>query len=352
MISIEEILNLIRPNIINLKPYSSARDEYKGSEGIFLDANENAFGSPINYNINRYPDPLHSRVRQKLAKIKKVHPEQIFLGNGSDESIDIILRIFCKPGRDEIIILPPTYGMYEVAANVNDIRVKKVFLDDDFQPVTKDILENISSNTRVVFFCSPNNPTGNLINTEIIEEVLNNFHGIVIVDEAYIDYANTPSWIYKLNQFPNLIVLQTFSKAWGMAGLRAGMAFAHPDIIAVMNRVKLPYNINIITQNLILEALENQNFLKNTISETLKERMKLVEELKRLKIVLRIYPSDANFILVKVHDADKVYNYLVEKKVIVRNRSKLEKCEGCLRITIGKPNENAALISVLSNINF
>ncbi len=348
--TIEKVLQLARPNIRQLVPYSSARDEYQGKEGIFLDANENAFGSPIQPNYHRYPDPLQKEVKRKIAAFKKISIEQIFLGNGSDESIDVLLRTFCTPGKDEIIILPPTYGMYEVAARIHDVEIKKVLLDDNYQPIVKNILQQITSQTRIIFFCSPNNPTGSIIYPSAIEEVLNQFEGIVVVDEAYIDYAKTPSWIQQLQNYPNLVVLQTFSKAWGLAGIRAGMTFAHPEIIAVMNKVKMPYNMSTVTQQLLLEALKNQSFISNIIVQTRDEKEKLIEKLQKLSIVKKIYPSDANFILVKMENANEIYKRLTEKKVIVRNRSKVEKCEGCLRITIGTPDENAALMIALSEI--
>lgn len=350
MMSIEEVLQLVRPNIRDLLPYSSARDEYKGNEGIFLDANENAFGSPVKPLVNRYPDPLQHEVKKQLAAIKNVSTNQIFLGNGSDESIDVLLRTFCTPGRDEIIILPPTYGMYEVAASIHDMKIKKVLLDDNFQPIVKNILQQITFQTRMIFFCSPNNPTGNLMHPIAIEEVLKKFHGIVVVDEAYIDYAQKPSWLQQLNNYPNLVVLQTLSKAWGLAGIRAGMAFAHPKIIAIMNKVKMPYNISSITQQLILKALNNQVFIHQTINQTQNEKEKVIIEMQKFRAVKKIYPSDANFILVKMENADKVYKKLTEKKIIVRNRSKVEKCEGCLRITIGTPDENSAFLVALSEI--
>lgn len=350
MMSIEEVLDLVRPNIRDLLPYSSARDEYKGNEGVFLDANENGFGSPVKPLVNRYPDPLQHEVKKQLAVIKNVSTNQIFLGNGSDESIDILLRTFCTPRRDEVIILPPTYGMYEVAAHIHDVEIKKVLLDDNFQPIVENILQQITLQTRIIFFCSPNNPTGNLMYPSAIEEVLKQFRGIVVVDEAYIDYAQKPSWLQQLNNYPNLVVLQTLSKAWGLAGIRVGMTFAHPRIIAVMNKVKMPYNISSVTQELVLKSLKNKQFIQNTIEQTRNEKDKLIEKLQKLSAVKKIYPSDANFILVKMENADEIYKKLTEKKIIVRNRSKVEKCEECLRITIGTPDENLALLEALSEI--
>lgn len=350
MMKIEEVLTLVRPNIKQLTPYSSARDEYKGEEGIFLDANENAYGSPIEPWVNRYPDPLQVQVKEKLASIKKISPANIFLGNGSDESIDVLLRSFCTPGKDEIIILPPTYGMYEVAAKIHDLQVKKVLLDDAFQPDVTEILKQITSQTRMIFFCSPNNPTGNLMDAERIKIVLEQFQGIVVIDEAYVDYANASSWIHELKNYPHLVVLQTFSKAWGLAGIRAGMAFTDPQIIAVMNKVKMPYNVSSITQKHLLEAMDNQAFVEFTIEQTLQEKKHLIQGLQQLKSVKTIYPSDANFLLVQIEQANEVYQQLIEMKIIVRNRSRVEKCNDCLRITIGTSEENKALLEALSLI--
>ncbi|MCX7743611.1 MAG: histidinol-phosphate transaminase [Flavobacteriales bacterium] len=347
---IEDVLELVRPNIKQLTPYSSARDEYKGEVGIFLDANENSFGSPIDPCVNRYPDPLQTQVKKKLASIKNIYPDQIFLGNGSDESIDVLLRTFCKPGQDEVIILPPTYGMYEVAAKIHELQVKKILLDDTFQPDVTEILNQFNSNTRMIFFCSPNNPTGNLMDYDRIKIVLEKFKGIVVVDEAYIDYAKSSSWIQELKNYPHLVVLQTFSKAWGLAGIRAGMAFAHPQIITILNKVKMPYNVSSITQKYLLEAMNNQAFVEFAIQQTIQEKTHLIQRLQQFKSVKTIYPSDANFLLVKMNQADEVYQQLIEKKIIIRNRSRVEKCNNCLRITIGKPHENKALLEALSQI--
>ncbi len=347
---IEEVLALVRPNINQLTPYSSARDEYKGETGIFLDANENAYGSPIEPWMNRYPDPLQVQVKEKLSSIKKISSEHIFLSNGSDESIDVLLRTFCNPGKDEVIILPPTYGMYEVAGRIHDLQVKKVLLDDAFQPDVTEILNQITSKTRMIFFCSPNNPTGNLMDAKRIKKILEEFNGIVVIDEAYVDYANTFSWIQELKKYPHLVVLQTFSKAWGLAGIRAGMTFAHPQIIAVMNKVKMPYNVNSITQERLLQAMDNQAFVESAIQQTIREKKIMIQELKQLKSVKTIYPSDANFLLVQIDQANVVYQQLIEKKIIVRNRSRVEKCNDCLRITIGTPKENKTLLETLSKI--
>lgn len=341
------INTIIRPNIKNLKPYSSARDEFKGEASVYLDANENAFGSPLATNYNRYPDPLQFALKTKLSHIKGVPPRNIFLGNGSDEAIDILFRSFCNPGIDNVIIVPPTYGMYEVSANINDVQLKKVNLTHDYQLNLDGIAEAIDAHTKLIFICSPNNPTGNSINREDIETLLANFNGLVVVDEAYINYSRQKSFIQELTEYANLVVLQTLSKAWGLAGLRIGMAFASEEIIEVFNRVKPPYNINQASQQLALDALQNVSQINNWIKEILSERDKLVLALKSMAFVLDIYPSDANFILVKTTDANAIYNFLVAKGIIVRNRNKIELCEGCIRITVGTPQENESLLNTL-----
>lgn len=339
--------NLLRENIKNLQPYSSARDEFQGEASVYLDANENAYGSPLEENFNRYPDPLQYKVKQKITLIKGVPPRNIFLGNGSDEAIDILFRSFCRPGIDNVILVPPTYGMYQVSANVNDITVQNIPLTAEYQLNLEGIAEAINSNTKLIFICSPNNPTGNSINREDIETLLANFNGIVVVDEAYINYSRQKSFIQELTEYGNLVVLQTLSKAWGLAGLRVGMAFASEEIIEVFNRVKPPYNINEASQKLALQALENVEQVNGWIKETLSERDKLVIGLKNLSFVLDIFPSDANFILVKTASPRETYRFLVERGIIVRDRSKVELCEGCLRITVGTPAENSQLLTVL-----
>lgn len=336
--------NIIRPNIRNLVPYSSARDEFKGSAEIFLDANENSFGSPIKKAYNRYPDPLQWKVKQKISALKGVASTKIFLGNGSDEAIDILFRAFCNPATDNVIICPPTYGMYEVSANINDVAIQKINLTPDFQLDTKAVLAAVNENTKLIFVCSPNNPTANLLRSADIALLLNEFHGLVVVDEAYIDFAGDKSILSSLNQYPNLVVLQTFSKAWGLAGVRAGMAFASEEIIAVYNKVKPPYNVSESTQQILLKALENNTQVKNWIEATIQEREKLSAALARLPYVQQVYPSDANFVLVKMNDPKAVYSYLTEKGIIVRDRSKVTLCEGCLRITVGTEEENGKLI--------
>ena len=342
-----DINNIIRQNIKTLKPYSSARDEFQGEASVYLDANENSFGSPLEQSYNRYPDPLQFEVKKRLSEIKGVPPKHIFLGNGSDEAIDILFRSFCNPGVDNVILVPPTYGMYEVSANINDIAIKRVPLTEDFQLNLEGIAEAIDSKTKLIFICSPNNPTGNSINREDVETVLANFDGIVVIDEAYINFSRQKTFIQELTEYANLVILQTLSKAWGLAGLRIGMAFASEEIIEVMNKVKPPYNINEASQQLTLKALQNIDLINLWIRETLAERDKLVLELKDFDFVLDIYPSDANFILVKTTDPKGIYNYLVSKGIIVRDRSKVELCEGCLRITIGTPEENITLKQTL-----
>lgn len=344
-----DINTIIRPNIKILKPYSSARDEFKGEASVYLDANENAFGSPLPQAYNRYPDPMQYAVKMRLSAIKGVPARNIFLGNGSDEAIDILFRSFCNPGIDNVIIVPPTYGMYEVSANINDVLLKRVNLNADYQLNLEGIAEAIDKNTKLIFICSPNNPTGNSINRTDIETILANFNGIVVVDEAYINYSRQKSFIQELTEYANLVVLQTLSKAWGLAALRVGMAFASEEIIEVFNRVKPPYNINEASQQLALEALQNVDQINVWIKEILKERDALVLSIKKLDFVLDIYPSDANFILVKTKNADAIYKHLTNQGIIVRNRNKVELCEGCLRITIGTQEENKALMMSLKD---
>lgn len=339
--------SILRENVKNLIPYSSARDEFKGSASILLDANENSFGTPLSNAYNRYPDPLQLSLKERISKVKGVPAKNMFLGNGSDEAIDILIRAFCRPEVDNIVILPPTYGMYEVSAAINDVEVKKVNLDSDFQLNLDAISETIDKNTKIIFICSPNNPTGNSIFREDVETIMSNFNGLVVVDEAYINYSRSKSFIQELTEYSNLVVLQTFSKAWGMAGLRLGMAFASEEIIEVFNKVKPPYNVNQATQVLALEALDKVYMVNNWIRDTVKERGILSNILEELPFVDRVFPSDANFILVKTEDANAIYNYLTSKGIVVRNRSKVELCEGCLRITIGTPEENQQLVSVL-----
>ncbi len=341
--------NILRDNIKRLVPYSSARDEFQGEASVYLDANENAFGSPLEQQYNRYPDPLQYAVKKRLSEIKGVPIRNIFLGNGSDEAIDILFRSFCNPGVDNVILVPPTYGMYEVSANINDVETRKVPLTPDYQLNLEGIAEAINEQTKLIFICSPNNPTGNSMNRDDVETLLANFNGLIVVDEAYINFSRQKTFIQELTEYANLVVLQTLSKAWGLAGLRVGMAFASEEIIEVMNKVKPPYNVNESSQQLALKALENVDQVNGWIKEILVQRDKLVMNLKDFDFVLDIYPSDANFILVKTTDPKGIYNFLVQKGIIVRDRSKIDLCEGSLRITVGMPAENDKLIETLKN---
>lgn len=334
---------LVRPNIWNLKPYASARHEFEGQAEVYLDANEN----PYDTGYNRYPDPLQWELKQLIAEEKKVAAEQIFLGNGSDEAIDLLFRIFCEPGKDNAIILPPTYGMYKVTADICNVKLKEIPLTVDYQPRLEEILNRADAQSKLLFLCTPNNPTGNCFEEEVMRQLLEGFAGIVVVDEAYIDFAKRSSANQWLVNYPNLVVMQTFSKAWGLAGIRLGMAFASEEIIALFNKTKPPYNVNQLTQQKALEALENASQTKAWIQEILRERERLEEELKELGFVEKIYPSEANFLLVKVQQPLDIYNYLVEQKIIVRNRSKVLLCEGCLRMTIGTEKENQHLLTAL-----
>jgi len=344
-----DINDLVRENIKNLRPYSTARDEFKGQASVFLDANENSYGSPLPANYNRYPDPLQLDLKDAISKIKGVPIENTFLGNGSDEAIDLLFRAFCNPGKDNVIVLPPTYGMYEVSANINDVEIRKVSLLPDFQLDMEKIAETIDKNTKLIFICSPNNPTGNSINREDIETILANFNGIVVVDEAYINYARQKTFIQELTEYANLVVLQTFSKAWGLAALRLGMAFSSTKVIDVLNKIKPPYNINQATQDLAFEAIKNIAQVNEWIKESVAERDRLSKALSAINIVKKVYPSDANFILTEVTDALKIYDTLVEQGIIVRDRSKVTLCEDCLRITVGTKEENDKLLTVLEN---
>ncbi len=341
------INNLLRENIKMLKPYSSARDEYTGSIGIFLDANENSFGSVPDGDLNRYPDPHQSEIKKKLSKIKKTSSKNIFIGNGSDEAIDLLLRAFCEPGKDSVLTMPPTYGMYKVASDINDINVIEVPLTNDFQIATDDVINNITHSTKLIFICSPNNPSGNLLNRDSIRKILNSFDGIVVLDEAYIDFADEDSWINELESFNNLVVLQTFSKAWGLANIRVGMAYANEVIISVLNKIKYPYNVNGVSQQIIIEALNSEPIKNEVVLEIVSERDKLTEALSKLDDIEYIFPSDSNFILARVRGANDIYNYLLDNKIIVRNRSSMINCEECLRFTIGTKEENIRLIEML-----
>lgn len=338
------IQQLLRDNIKSLKPYSTARDEFKGTADVYLDANENPYPSAY----NRYPDPLQKKLKERIGEIKNINASQIFLGNGSDEAIDLIIRALCEPGKDSILITEPTYGMYSVCAGVNNISVKKVNLTVDFDLEIEAIHSNLDSTIKVIFLCSPNNPSGNLLSKDAIISLIDRFQGIVVVDEAYIDFASDPGFLPVLSQYPNLIVMQTLSKAWGLAGLRLGMAFASNEIIDVLNKIKYPYNINSITQQIVLEKLASVETKNDQVKEILKQRNKLIDELNGISVVLKIYPSDANFILVKMTQAKNIYEYLTSQSIIVRDRSSVTLCDNCLRITVGTEQENKKLIESLN----
>ena len=338
-----DLTNIVRPHIFTLTPYASARDEYTGSEGIFLDANENPFAG----NWSRYPDPKQTAIKHKLAPIKGVRPSQIFLGNGSDEPIDLLIRVCCTPRQDSILIMPPTYGMYEVSASINDVAVVKVPLTADFQIDTEAVLAKIEPNTKIIWVCSPNNPSGNLVQRQAIVEILENFDGLVVVDEAYIDFTGAELFLQQLDKYPNLVVLQTFSKAWGLASLRLGMCFASEELIAVLNKIKSPYNLSGVVQKLLFEALDGVESKNEMVAQILAEREILRQNLAELPLVKRIYPSDANFLLVQFDGAEAVMEHLLNDQIIVRSRSKVTHCAGCLRITVGTATENETLVNRL-----
>lgn len=338
------ISNLIRENILNLAPYSTARDEYDGDLGIYLDANEN----PYDNGINRYPDPHQKLLKLELQRLKGVDKNRIFIGNGSDEAIDLLFRIFCIPGQSTAVSIAPTYGMYKVAAAINDVTMREVQLDEEFNLDTEALLAATDDSTRLLFICSPNNPSGNCFPVSQIEELLRRFNGIVVVDEAYIDFASQPSMLALLDNNPNLVVLQTMSKAWGMAGLRMGLAFAHPLVIETMGRVKYPYNINILTQRMALEQLRDVQ--SAPVDEIISERTRLIESLASLPLIKKVFPTEANFVLVRVEEPRHVYNELIKAGIIVRDRSRIAGCEGCLRVTIGTPQENTKLIKILKTL--
>jgi histidinol-phosphate aminotransferase len=339
--------HLTRENIKKLTPYSSARDEFSGEAKVFLDANENSLGSPLTKWYNRYPDPHQRAIKQKLSLIKSVSAEHIFLGNGSDECIDLLFRCFCEPGKDNTIICPPTYGMYEVSANINDVEIRKAPLLEDFQLDLIHLENLVDANTKLIWLCSPNNPTGNALNRVDIETVLNNFNGIVVIDEAYINFAQQRSFIQELADYPNLVILQTLSKAWGLAGLRLGMAFASAEIIEILDRVKPPYNINQSTQELVLKALDEVGQVNDMIRLLVDMREALAEVFSSMPTVEKVYPSDANFFLVKIKEARKIYEFLLTKGIVLRDRSNVKLCEDCLRITVGTEKENTLLVDAM-----
>lgn len=339
-----ELTQIVRRNILALAPYSSARNEYSGHVAhVFLDANENPYNAPT----NRYPDPLQGEVKERLSQIKQVPAESIFLGNGSDEAIDLVYRCFCEPRIDNVVAIEPTYGMYRVCADINDVEYRPVMLDADYQIKAEKLLEATDEHTKVIWICSPNNPTGNNINREEIHKVLAAFRGIVIVDEAYIDFSTEESMNTYLGRYPNLIVLHTMSKAWGSAAIRLGMAFASADIIGIFNKVKYPYNVNLLTQQAALERLNNLFEVEQWVKLILAERNRMLVAFKELPLCIKVYPTDANFFLVQVTDAQKIYDYLVEKGIIVRNRTRISLCQNCLRITIGTTQENNELLGAL-----
>lgn len=338
--------NLLRENIKNLQPYSSARDEFPGEALVFLDANENPFNGPY----NRYPDPLQKKLKEKVAALKNVETNQIFLGNGSDEPIDLLIRAFCEPGKENIITIDPTYGMYKVAAAVNNVEVRKASLTSSFGLDVKQLFNLTDDDTKMIFLCSPNNPTGNLLDKDSALYVAEKFNGIVVLDEAYIDFAPGKSLLAELANYPNLVILQTFSKAWGMAGIRLGMAFAAPGIISILNKIKYPYNLNSLTQQKAMKFMEDTAQVKKWVKLIIAERAKMAELLKDFPFVVKVFPSDANFLLVKMHDAVGIYNYLAERGIVVRDRSNIHLCEESLRITIGTSEENKQLLKALKDL--
>lgn len=344
-----KIENLLRENIKTIKAYSSARDEYKdaSSDMVFIDANEN----PFKTNVNRYPDPQQTDVKQRLAEVKGVSTTQILLGNGSDEVLDLIVRAFCEPNNDNVITLPPTYGMYKVLAVLNAVDIISVELDNDFEPKVDEILAVQNGNSKLLFLCSPNNPTANSFNSKKIEQLIRKFNGIVVVDEAYIDFSSQESWLGRLNEFSNLIVTQTLSKAYGLAGIRLGICYASEFIISVLNKIKPPYNVNQLTQYKALERLSENNEVEDQIALILKERDLLITELNSISFIKTIYPSDANFVLAKVDDADLRYKQLIDNGIVVRNRTKQPLCKNCLRFTIGTQEENKKLIRTLNQLS-
>ena len=341
-----DIQKLLRENIRQLQPYSSARDEFKGEASVYLDANENPYNSPF----NRYPDPLQWEVKEHIARIKNVPAENIFLGNGSDEPIDLLYRAFCEPRIDNVVAIEPTYGMYKVSAAINDIEYRKVLLDENFQFSADKLVSASNLYTKIMWLCSPNNPTGNSLNRNEVILLLGSFEGIVVLDEAYIDFASENSFSEFLSQYPNLVILQTFSKAWGNAAIRLGMAFASTQIIAVLNKIKYPYNINILTQKHAIDALKSPDQVKEWVKILLAERTVLINSLKQLPMVEHVYPTDANFVLVRVKNANATYHQLVDRSIIVRNRNSVTLCNDCLRITVGTPDENKTLLDELKKL--
>jgi histidinol-phosphate aminotransferase len=341
-----DISSLVRKNVLQLKPYSSARDEFQGSASVFLDANENPYPSPY----NRYPDPHQLQLKEKVAKVKGVESEQIFLGNGSDEPIDLLIRAFCEPGTDNVLILQPTYGMYSVSAEINAIQIKTVNLTPHFDIDLAATEAGWNKRTKLLFLCSPNNPSGNLLNKSKIESLLKKFSGLVVVDEAYIDFAGYPGFLPLLGEYNNLVVLQTLSKAWGLAGIRLGMCFSSKEIIKILNKIKPPYNINVLTQRVAEESLNEIGRKTSYVNEIKNQRELLRDDLVKIKVVEKVFPSDSNFLLVRMSNAASIYSVLVEKGIITRDRSRVVQCENCLRITVGTPDENKVLLDELKKI--
>ncbi len=341
-----DINKLLRENIRTLKPYSSARDEFSGEAAVFLDANENPYNSPW----NRYPDPRQLTLKKRVGEIKNIPITKIFLGNGSDEPIDLLFRAFCEPGKDNIVSINPTYGMYRVAADINNVAVNLIPLSVDFELYAEEVLTAVTTETKIIFLCSPNNPSGNALDNNEMIRIIKSFNGLVVVDEAYIDFCPEKSLLPVISQYPNLVILQTFSKAWGMAGLRLGMAFASEQIIDVLSRIKYPYNLSILTQQKAMELLADDTQKEKWVAIILNERERMIELLKAYPFVLKVYSTDANFVLVKTHDPRGIYQYLVNEKIIIRDRSSVSLCEGCLRISIGSPEENTKLIEALNRL--
>src|SRR5450432_167045 len=344
----KDINLLLREHIKKLVPYASARDEFSGSAHIFLDANENSLGSPISPAYNRYPDPHQVKIKEQLTQIKGLPTQHIFLGNGSDECIDLLYRAFCNPGKDNVIIHPPTYGMYEVCAHIHDVEVRRAMLTPRFELDLTAMEEEVDENTKIIWICSPNNPTGNAFSRSDIEMILNNFDGLVVIDEAYINFSRQQSFIRELTEYPNLVILQTLSKAWGLAGLRVGMAFASERVIEVLNRIKPPYNIGQASQEGVLVALKETATVNEMIKDIVRMRNELAEKISRLSSVLHVYPSEANFLLVKIRHARQVYETLISKGIVVRDRSSAPGCGDCLRITVGTKEQNDKLLETLS----
>lgn len=342
-----ELEKLVRKNVLKLKPYSSARDEFQGSASVYLDANENPYPAS---QYNRYPDPHQLKLKQRISEIKNIPVDQIFLGNGSDEPIDLLIRAFCEPGIDNVLIPQPTYGMYTVSAEINNVAIKTVKLTPDFDLDVAEVQQAVDLNTKLIFLCSPNNPSGNLLSFEKVKEIISGFSGLVIIDEAYIDFTIHQGFLPLLKQFPNLVVLQTLSKAWGLAAIRLGMCFANKDIINVLNKIKPPYNISLLSQNAAVEGLQKIEQKNVWVKELISQRMWLANELTQIKSVKKVYPSDANFLLVKISNAREVYNQLVSRGIIVRDRSNVILCEDCLRITVGTPLENQTLLKELNTL--